>query len=318
MSNNYALSRTTWYGMSAWSLESSDLRVVTVPDMGAKIVSIFDKRAKHEWLLPPGNHSFKPVAYGSAFVDQDMSGWDEMFPTINACTYPAPGPYAGVKLPDHGEVWALPWNVNQAGQDVLQMSVSGRVLPYRLSRSMTLTDSRTLRLDYEVVNTGDAPFAGFWAAHPQFSVTSQTEIRLPAEVQQVMNVTDLKEWAPPGQCYPWPAATDQQGKPRKLDRIAPPAEHRCRKFYTLPDQPVSWGDLHEMPTGPWLRLEWDAQQVPYLGLWVDEGMVNPVPTAALEPATGFYDSLELAMANRRVPLLVPHEKLKWHLNVQIG
>jgi len=35
------LSRTAWLGISAWSLESPDLRVVTVPDMGAKIVLYF-------------------------------------------------------------------------------------------------------------------------------------------------------------------------------------------------------------------------------------------------------------------------------------
>jgi len=60
-----------------------------------------------------GNRPFKPVAYGAVFVDQDMSGWDEMFPTINACTYPAPSPYAGITLPDHGEVWVLPWEHDQ-------------------------------------------------------------------------------------------------------------------------------------------------------------------------------------------------------------
>jgi galactose mutarotase-like enzyme len=258
----------------------------------------------------------KLIAYGAGFVDQDMSGWDEMYPTINACTYPVSGPYAGAKLPDHGEVWALPWELLRAESGVLELGVNGRALPYRLTRTMSLIDDHTLRLGYEVVNTGSAPFFGLWAAHPQFCVTPHTRIQLP--VKQVVNVTDIPEWGTPGQLFDWPETTTQHGERRQIDAVAPTSAHRCRKFYTQPDQPVSWSGLHETPTGPWLRLEWDAAQVPYLGIWVDEGMFNTAPTAALEPATGYYDSLEWAYANQRVPLLNPGQRVAWEIKVQIG
>ncbi len=311
-----SISQTTWHELPAWALDTPALRVVTVPELGAKIVSIFDKKAGHEWLIPPGSRPPKPITYGAVFVDQDMSGWDEMFPTINACAYPAAGPYAGARLPDHGEVWALPWDLIRADAGVLELGVNGRALPYRLTRAMTLSDDHTLRLSYAVINTGDAPFFGLWAAHPQFCVTPQTRIQLP--VQQVVNVTDIPEWGAPGQLFDWPQATTQHGEPRSIDAVAPATAHRCRKFYTLPDQPVAWSGLHETPTGPWLRLAWDTAQVPYLGIWVDEGMFNAVPTAALEPATGYYDSLAGAYANRRVPLLNPGQPVTWEMTVQIA
>jgi len=315
---NAVLSQITWYEMSAWALETSDLRVVTVPDLGAKIVSIFDKKAGHEWLIPPGSRPLKPIPYGAVFVDQDMSGWDEMYPTINACAYPVPGPYAGARLPDHGEVWALPWGLIRAEAGVLELGVSGRALPYRLTRAMSLIDDHTLRLSYEVVNTGAAPFVGLWAAHPQFCVTPHTRIQLPDAVRQVVNVTDIPEWGTPGQLFDWPDATTQHGERRRIDAVTPTSAHRCRKFYTPPDQPVAWSGLHETPTGPWLRLEWNAQHVPYVGIWVDEGMFNAAPTAALEPATGYYDSLEWAYANRRVPHLNPGQRAAWEMKVRIG
>jgi len=74
-----------------------------VRGMGAKLVSLVHKPAAHDWLLGPADRPFRPVPYGASFVDQDMSGWDEMFPTIEACPYPGEGPYAGAALPDHGE-----------------------------------------------------------------------------------------------------------------------------------------------------------------------------------------------------------------------
>ncbi len=45
---------TQWFAMPALALETPALRVITVPSVGAKIVSIFDRAAGREWLLPPG------------------------------------------------------------------------------------------------------------------------------------------------------------------------------------------------------------------------------------------------------------------------
>ena len=69
-------SETDWLGQPALALETIALRFVTVPAMGAKIVSLFDKRANREWLLPPIHRRFEPAAYRSVFTDQDKSGWD--------------------------------------------------------------------------------------------------------------------------------------------------------------------------------------------------------------------------------------------------
>ncbi|MEP0761720.1 MAG: DUF5107 domain-containing protein, partial [Chloroflexota bacterium] len=84
MTDDITLSPSEWRGQPAWTLESARLRVVTTPGVGAKIVSIYDKAAGHEWLVAPADRPFGPLAYGAVFTEQDMSGWDEMFPTIKA------------------------------------------------------------------------------------------------------------------------------------------------------------------------------------------------------------------------------------------
>ena len=111
LNESTSLTETMWLGQPALALDTPVLRLVTVPGMGAKIVSLYDKRHGREWLVPPTERLFGPVPYGVQFDAQDMSGWDEMFPTIDACAYPLPGAYAGAALPDHGEVWPLPWAV---------------------------------------------------------------------------------------------------------------------------------------------------------------------------------------------------------------
>ena len=92
------ISPSTWQGLDAWTLASPDLRVVTIPSLGAKLVSLLDRRSGREWLVTAADRPLQPVPYGALFHEQDMSGWDEMFPTIVACAYPGPGEHHGVAL----------------------------------------------------------------------------------------------------------------------------------------------------------------------------------------------------------------------------
>ena len=310
-------SHTTWHDIAALVLENEILRVIVVPSMGAKIVSLFDKRTGVEWLVGPGDRPFRPSTYGATFDQQDMSGWDEMFPTITACLYPAPGAYEGVALPDHGEVWAVPWTW-LAGED-LTLSVEGRALPYRLTRRLSLPGPATLRFDFHLVNLGAEPMPYIWAAHPQFACGTAAQVALPPEVTEVYNVlTEEWGWGAFNATLPWPAAQLPDGAWLRLDAIGPPGLKRARKFYVLPDQAVGAATLVRRPAGDWLRMTWDAAQMPYLGLWVDEGALNAASVAAPEPATGFYDSLALAWQKRRVTVLQPGAEVTWWLTVQLG
>ena len=72
------------------------------------------------------------------------------------------------------------------------------------------------------------------------------------------------------------------------------------------------------PSGDWLRLDWNSAEVPYLGIWVDEGALNHTTVTALEPTTGFYDSLAVAWEKKEVTLLGPGATCTWTLTVRVG
>ena len=312
------LRETVWRGVPAWTLENDRLVVVTTPSVGAKITSIYDKAAGYEWLVAPDERPFGPVAYAAPFTEQDMSGWDEMYPTIKPCTYPAPGPYAGTALPDHGEVWTLPWQVESTKDEALTLTVEGRALPYRLSRTLALDDNARVSLRYVVTNAGPHPIAALWAAHPQFTATSHTRIHLPDTVTELYNVRDIPAWGDWGIRYTWPETTNQHGARVRLDRIAPPDAHTCRKMYVQPETPIEWAGLVEEGANHWLLMRWEPAQIPYLGIWIDEGAVNSVPAAALEITDGFHDSLETAWGHQRCPIIPPGGQKRWQVILQVG
>ncbi len=209
------IAKITWRTFSALSLESDLVRVVIVPELGAKIVSLFDKARQHEWLAPP-MRPLKQTIYGADFVSQDMSGWDEMLPTIVACDY------QGGSLPDHGEVWSIPWQVEQT-TGAVSLSVAGVALRYRFTRSAALVAADCLELHYSLANTGSQPFHYLYAAHPQFNADEKTRLVLPPEVTQLINVIqDDPAWGDSGTLHNWPMAVDRRGQTWQLDRVRPP------------------------------------------------------------------------------------------------
>lgn len=305
------ITNTTWHSFPALALESELVRVVTVPDLGAKIVSLFDKAHQHEWLVPPMRPLTQTI-YGADFVSQDMSGWDEMMPTIVACVY------QGHRLPDHGEVWSIPWQVAQTSGEIV-LSVLGVALPYRLTRNTALVAADCLEVRYSLVNRAEIAFPYLWAAHPQFCADDQTRLALPEEVTQMVNVIDDDPaWGQAGRFVEWPEAVDRDGQPWHLDRVRSAEHHTCRKFYVPPEQPVSWAALFQEEKRCQLRLEWSPLELPYLGLWVDEGSYNSLPVAAFEPSNAYYDSLVRSVENGRVSILEPGKERSWKLRIKLG
>jgi len=309
-----------WSAFESVTLESDSLQLVIVPETGGRIVSLFDKRSRREWLVQPADaHPARRVTYGTDFNSQTSGGWDEMFPTITADTYPANGSHAGAALPDHGELWTLPWQVTHLSADGLEMTVEGQALPYRLTRRLVLSDPAGVQLDYILTNLNSASLHHLWAAHPQFACLSGTRIMLPEAVRQVINVLPLawgREWGPPGTANGWAGNGAADGGPCQSDIVSPPDLNQARKFYALPDAPIAWAGLVQ-PNGDSLRMRWNPVDLPYCGIWIDEGILNSVSTVAIEPSQGYYDSLSLAWKNGRVGVVDAGAEQHWQLSVSL-
>ncbi len=306
--------KSKWHNFDAYVLENDAMRVIIVPERGAKIASIFDKRINREWLIQPTRFPVPVVPYRADYLPYDMNSWDEMFPTIVTDTYPVEGKYRGNPLPDHGEVWALAWSASTDGH-TLTVTVEGRALPYRLSRKATLESTATLRLDYSVANTGDETLYYLWAAHPLYAMDLQTEIVLPPEVNELYNVHEIPPWGAHGRRYAYPHPETSDGKQWDLRRVGSPALNTCRKFYVPPELSVSWAGFRQLDSGAWLRMDWDAGKLPYLGLWIDEGAYATVSTVALEPTNAFYDGVTIAYNNNRIATLATGETATWAVTV---
>ncbi|MFN8528865.1 MAG: hypothetical protein U0670_09665 [Anaerolineae bacterium] len=171
-----------WHGYPAWKFENQALSIVIVPALGAKIASLIDKSTGHEWMASP-TRPIRPRQYGDDFAEHDLSGWDEMFPTIDGC----PSPHdPALMLPDHGEVWALPWDISAQNEDSITLQVRGRALDYILTRKTTVKPTG-VRLEYTATNHSGRDLPYLWAAHPLFNGVN-VRVGLPLSIRQVIAV----------------------------------------------------------------------------------------------------------------------------------
>jgi hypothetical protein len=273
------------------TLAGGDVRVTVLPHVGAKIASIEHLPSRRQWLLQPARRWPGRPRYGSSFTSAPLWGWDEMAPTIDACG----------GLPDHGEVWALPWSAERLGDGRLRCTVRGRRLAFRLVRDLAVHDA-TVDLSYRL--SADAPTPILWAAHPQFALNHDTRLVLPAALQRLIDVSG-----------------GEQVPAERADALEQPlrtvARGSGRKLYADPGTAVGAARLQDR-AGPWLALTWDPQQLPYLGVWIDHCALAPRPVVAIEPSNGYYDSLERAVRLGRAAEVTPARPLRWSLRLKLG
>ena len=99
---------TTYKGLNAFYLENDQLRLTFLPDYACKLASLVKKSTGREFLFQSPKEKLTLPHYGAPFSQFDSSGFDEVFPSIDACPYPD-GEYKNIPVPDHGEVWAMKW-----------------------------------------------------------------------------------------------------------------------------------------------------------------------------------------------------------------
>jgi galactose mutarotase-like enzyme len=330
---------STYKGEPALTLENHALKVVVLPRRGAKIASIYAKEPGRELLWQYPGEAYPPLVPGSAFKPEDSSGFDDMFPTVNAEPYPFE-PWARRPLPDHGEVWSMPWQLvtpRDEAQDIetrgsLTLEVEGRNFPYRLRKTLSLAGA-ALRVQYHVENLGSSPFPCLWAAHPLFATRPGMHISLSDAnknaCSRILVANPSEELGPQGTILDFPSASPRRGGMAvDLSQIGTDTGI-TRKFYFA--KPLVRGEIFlqelQEPQNPQdplsgqgsgfrIAVRFPANKVPYLGIWVNEGGWAGQNNIGIEPATAGMDSPGIARKFGMEWILPPNGVQEWWLEIE--
>ncbi len=307
--------RGKYKDQNAVILDNGKIRATILPDWGAKTISLVHKGLGVETLWQNSSPAFSPTGYGDPYDKGEFAGFDEMFPSISRCFYESP-PWAGAEVPDHGEVWTIPWE-HTLERDSVSFTVRGVRFPYVLKKTMSLEGDR-LVARYAAANQSGFPFDFIWAAHPLFIASEGMKFIVPAGMNRIVNAVPGEPLGGYGERYDFPVARRVDGREIRLDRVPRRNDRGYQKYWFAGPVTEGWCLLRDDGKTLTIGMSWPAEKVPYLGMWLNEGGLAGQYNIAPEPATGAMDRIDFATMWGMGSRLAPGETREWHLVITVA
>jgi hypothetical protein len=284
--------KSSYKEQEAITIESKVLRVQFLPHNGSNMCSLYYKPKDLELLVQRKN-KYKAGVYDGSYIKSECAGFDEMFPSIDECFY-CDYPWKGIHIPDHGEVWSIPWNVNIENKR-LHFLTYGVRFPYRIEKWVHFAHDNVIQINYKVTNLSAFDLDFMWAAHPMFILEEGSQILLPPQVNRVICTLDLTGgFGKYGDEFSWPIYEDSLGNKIDLSLIKPKIANRAIKYFIKGRMPEGWCGLNYGKSGLTMTLSFPMEEVPYLGILPNEGGWDDLYNIFLEPATAPLDRLDIA------------------------
>jgi galactose mutarotase-like enzyme len=277
-------------GFAVYLLANDRVELAVVPELGARLISLKNLRTGREWLWHPGDRLqlFKNNA-SDDFSISPLVGMDECLPTIIPCAW------RGRQLPDHGEVWSQPWQVEQKNHAAGKLTTSIRLKtsPFFFQRSIELSGNE-VKFDYQLSNLAPTEEPFIWAAHPLLRLVAGDELQLPDSTRKLL-----------------------QGHAWINDVAVAIPEKQCAKLLATP-LTEGRAAIHNAAQGDRLEFSWPVAENNTLGLWLTRGGWHGHHHFALEPTNAGADSLAVAATRKCSGVLAAHSTVSWSFSLRVG
>lgn len=304
-------------GHPAVVLENRWLRAVVLPGLGARVVSLVDKRADLELLWRNGRVPLRAVPTGAVYDDHFTGGWDELFPNDE------PEELAGEQMPDHGELWTLPWSASTrtpaggGGEAVLELAVSTPVSACRVERRLVLGHGPVLRSEYRVTNEGRRALPFLWKSHVAVALHPDTTVDMAAR-EVLVDAFGRPRVRPPGGAFAWPVAR-VDGRDHDFRRRPGTGRDGVAELLIATGLDRGACAVDHPAAGSGLRLGWDAADLPSCWLFASHGGGwRGHDVLVLEPCTGHPLSVADGVAAGTHQVLEAGATRTWALTAAVG
>ena len=268
-------------------LENSQYRVEICPEQGGAIVSHIHQASgidimwRNPYGQPPRTRLLdQPIAAGSDLFDVMDGSWYVSLPNgFFACDY------FGAPLGTHGELRAVPWNVEKISRTATAVTAVLRgpsirtPLVYR--RELTVRAGSPLLEWREIVQNRSAePLPIAWLQHPTFGGPLLEGARLltPAKSVRVFQADQpdslqLKA----GYSGVWPWVPERVSGAVRDCSIVPAEDSGLDHSVQMTDFGAGWGCLWNEGRQLGFSLQWDLAMFPYAWSWACGGGIKHYP-----------------------------------------
>jgi len=303
------------HGLHAVELENEFLRLVVLPEAGAKVWQIHYKPLGADLLW--NNPSLAPSGQSlyASYDDSWSGGWDDLFPSDE------PGDVLGYSVPDHGELWTGEWQAEEVdvrGARGLRLRYSTPVSHFLVEKTLALRPGRAvLDVTYRLTNQGKEEFPFLFKLHPAFAVSGDHRIDFPP-------MTVRREPEFPGTLgdaplvFPWPDAPIGE---QTIDlRQVPDERSGAVHFFYGTELAAGWCGVTNQVTRLATGLRFDPEVLSSCWLFATHGGWRDLNVVVLEPASGYPFNMRAMIDGGQAQWLAPGKTLETSvlLSVQEG
>ena len=254
--------------------DTGKLRAIYLPRYGGKLVSLKDFEDR-EWLAQDKNTKYIAPRLGNSYVDCEVSGADDMFPTIDPCYW------KGREYPCHGEVCRVGHSL-KVYEEYLEMEYSSLALGYCYKKAISEGNDGEIVVKYTIKNTGKEDMPCFWALHMMFAAFEGGEIFVNSDTENTAEIMfdNTQKYGVRGDVI---TVSKEQLSSKALNGEA-------YKFYYLARLKKGICGYYDNVVKKGIALEYDSNKIPFLGIWMNNGGFKGMHSAAIEPCTLPFDT----------------------------
>ena len=308
-----SICQVVFRGLKAYEIKNKKLSIIVLPSLGGKIASIKYLENEFEFLFQTNKDYYDMPKPDSLFEAFDASGMDDAFPNIDA----SEGRFENddFHFSDHGEIWRSRFEAEVQGS-LLVMTFKSDAFQYEYTKKIELLADR-LVIHYDILNVGQQSLPFIWTFHGLLKADPKMHLNFPLGTRAVENVLNSDFLGEAGSIHNFPITKDLKGNEYRLDRICDIRAKKYEKYYVSNTIEIGECGVYYPDQGRGLILRYDAQKLPFLGLWVTEGGYRGDYNLAFEPSTGYYDCIFKAQKTGTLKILNPNEVFSHDLEIQV-
>jgi galactose mutarotase-like enzyme len=284
-------------------LENSFLRVDVAPEIGGRIISVYNKALDIEFLWRNKQLVLNPAQPGDAYDPRFYGGIDEVIPGD------IPEQIGALDCPDHGELWTLPLET-QIAEDAL--SLRGVLPRWGLGYHKTITlrsSEPRIDMDYRIENRSGDPRIFLWKLHAALNIDAGDTLLCPAN-KAIVADPSWSRWKTESP-FPWPFIHGA-----RADLIPP--EDGTTDFLFLYDLKAGTIGCQRHALNAEFTIYFDTQAFPYACYFASYGGLDQHYTAVLEPCTAMPVSVNEAAQLKQCSILNAGEELSTRVSFYAG
>jgi hypothetical protein len=309
------IEETRHQSFPAVRLENEALTVVSIPELGGKIIRLADRASGFDPVFTNPHTGLVKYPYDAPYTTSD-SGIGELLPTIGPGEYPE-APWQGVRLPDKGELWTQPFTTRVEGEALVQ-SCCGVRFPYRLTRRLSL-QADSVVLEYALENLCGFDLRYLWSLQPHLILTAEVAIEVDGPAAFYVDWSKNHALEARTRKYPWPQAVTQDGARVEFSRIRGMDGNADKLFLT--DLAKGEVRLRYLDRRVSLVFGFDNNAIRHCGLWINrrgwpsEG--KPTELLAVQPCNCTSDFFADSLRQGSGGLVKAHSDTTWKVTIEM-